>query len=269
MKYLLIALAGFLTTANEAWAWGDTGHKIVCEIAIRLVKPETRSRIGQIMAEDSESQSFVDACTWPDHPRKRAAEHFLNLPRNAGGLGATDCGEAAGCVVTAINRDFAVLASNSTDAAAKRAALKYLSHWVGDVHQPLHVSFADDRGGNDIRVTGECSPNLHSAWDTCLVLKAVGDDTQAAIAEFLKTLTPEQRNRWVAGSARDWANESFAISRRPETRYCTWLGDACVRSMEGVRIDRAYLDTNLPVVREQLLKAGVRLAQLLDRALTP
>src|SRR6202042_1022788 len=64
--------------------------------------------------------------------------------------------------------------------AGKLASLKFLGHWVGDIHQPLHVSFEDDRGGNNIAVTGECGSNLHSAWDTCLVLKAVGEDAGAA-----------------------------------------------------------------------------------------
>ena len=75
--------------------------------------------------------------------------------------------------MTAIKRDFEVLSSNASQ-AQKLASLKFLGHWVGDVYQPLHVSFEDDRGGNSVLVTGLCGANLHSAWDTCLVLKAVG-----------------------------------------------------------------------------------------------
>lgn len=267
MKYLLIVLPLILMASSEAHAWGDNGHRIICEVALKVMAPETRGKIEKIMMGDGEAQSFADGCTWPDHPRKRAAEHFVNLPRTSQGLTSENCGEAAACVVVAINRDFAVLASSGVDAAEKRAALKYLSHWVGDVHQPLHVSFADDRGGNDIKVTGGCSANLHSTWDTCLVQKAMGDDVQAAVDQLLKAITPAQREKWATGTAKDWANESFAISVRPELRYCTRQGDACVQSTESVRIDDAYLDANLPLVREQLVKAGVRLALLLERAL--
>ena len=62
----------------------------------------------------------------------------------------------------------------------KLAALKFLGHWVGDLHQPLHVSFEDDRGGNEIAVHGECSGKLHGAWDTCLVLKTVSEDVSTS-----------------------------------------------------------------------------------------
>ena len=103
---------------------------------------------------DGQFQSFSDACTLPDHPRKRASDHFVNLSRDATGL-TDDCGVSSPCVATAIAKDFAVLSSNS----ATDASLKFLGHWVGDVHQPLHVSFEDDRGGNGIRVSGECRKN--------------------------------------------------------------------------------------------------------------
>jgi organic hydroperoxide reductase OsmC/OhrA len=67
---------------------------------------------------------------------------------------------------------------------------------VGDVHQPLHVSFEDDRGGNNISVGGECRGSLHAAWDTCLVSKAVGSEVDAAATELLKSITPAKIEEW-------------------------------------------------------------------------
>ena len=269
MKCVLVVFFGFLAITTEAHAWGDTGHKVVCELALRLVAPETRGRIEQLISTDGEFRSFADSCSWPDHPRKRAAEHFLNLPRESTGLSAENCGESPQCVVTAIDKDFAVLASKSADAQSKLAALKYLGHWVGDVHQPMHVSFADDRGGNDIKASGDCGPNLHAVWDTCLVQKVVGDDLEMALRDMMGTLTDQQRRQWADGAAKDWANESFALTERSETRYCVREGTTCAPPAERLRIDPAYLAANVPVVRVQLLKAGVRLAYLLDRALAP
>src|SRR5258708_17221771 len=80
--------------------------------------------------------------------------------------------------------------SNTVSQAEKLESLKFLGHWVGDIHQPLHVSFEDDRGGNSILVSGLCGSNLHAAWDTCLVLKAVGEDVGGAVTELMKTITP-------------------------------------------------------------------------------
>jgi hypothetical protein len=106
------------------------------------------------------------------------------------------------------------------DDEAKLEALKFLGHWVGDVHQPLHVSFEDDRGGNNILVTGECGSNLHSAWDTCLVLKAVGEDVGEAATELMKTITPAEIESWTRSEPMDWANESFVIAEQAQTKYC-------------------------------------------------
>jgi hypothetical protein len=270
MRAFLIAVAACVGMSGNAWAWGDTGHTIVCEIALRLVQPSTRANIQQLLRNDPQFRNnFAKSCTFPDHPRKRASEHFLNLPRTASGIGpfGSPCFQADKCVVTAIASDVAVLASNAP-AQAKLTALKFLGHWVGDVHQPLHISFEDDRGGNNITTTGSCASTMHSTWDTCLVNKAVGTNPAQAAATLIRTITPQLRAQWSASGPVDWANESYAIARAPTTKYCVMQGFSCVLpNPPKVRIDNAYLATNIPIVRERLQKAGVRLANQLDRLL--
>jgi hypothetical protein len=117
--------------------------------------------------------------------------------------------------VTAIKKDFDVLSSSNASQAQKLASLKFLGHWVGDIHQPFHVSFEDDRGGNNILVTGECGSNLHAAWDTCLVRNAVGEDVDQAATELMKTITPAEIEIWSRSTPMNWANESFAIAEHP------------------------------------------------------
>jgi nuclease S1 len=169
--------------------------------------------------------------------------------------------------VTAIEKDFDVLSSNNASQTQKLASLKFLGHWVGDIHQPLHVSFEDDRGGNNVMVMGECGPNLHSAWDTCLVLKAVGEDVGEAATELMKSITPAEIESWTHSTPMDWANESFAIAERAQTKYCSRQGAVCDHPAGKVQIDAAYVAANVPIVKEQLQRAGVRLAHLLDAAL--
>jgi len=101
------------------------------------------------------------------------------------------------------------LSSNNASQAQKLASLKFLGHWVGGIHQPLHVSFEDDRGGNSVLVTGLCGSNLHSAWDTCLVLRAVGEDVNEAATELMNAITPARIESWTHSAPMDWANESF------------------------------------------------------------
>jgi S1/P1 Nuclease len=267
LKVALLALVALLPISSDAWAWGDQGHKVICEIAFRLAQPNTRAEIRKLIGTDEQFNTCSDSCTWPDHPRQRASEHFVNLPRDSAGLGSETCLGASACVVTAIKKDFEVLSSNSASQAQKLASLKFLGHWVGDIHQPLHVSFEDDRGGNNVLVTGECGSNLHSAWDTCLVLRAVGEDVNEAAAELLKTITPAKIESWAQSHPMDWANESFAIAEQAQTKYCIRQGASCEHPSSKVKIDAAYVAVNTPIVREQLQKAGVRLAHMLDAAL--
>ena len=113
-------------------------------------------------------------------------------------------------------------------------------------------------------VVGECSANLHSAWDTCLVLKAVGEDVGEAATELLKTITPARIESWTHSAPMDWAHESFAIAEQARTEYCIRRGASRDHPSGKVKIDTAYVAVNTPIVREQLQKAGVRLAHLLD-----
>jgi len=268
MRHVLLALVVLFLVGSDAWAWGDEGHKIVCEIAMRLAQPSTRAEIQKLISTDERFDSFSDSCIWPDHPRQRASEHFLNLPRDSDGLHSEACPGASACVVTAIRKDFDVVSSTSASQAQKLASLKFLGHWVGDIHQPLHVSFEDDRGGNGILVTGECgASNLHSAWDTCLVLKAVGENVNEAATELMKTITPARIASWTHSEPKDWANESFAIAEQAQTKYCIRQGTSCDQPAGKVTIDAAYVVANAPVIREQLQKASVRLAHLLDASL--
>jgi len=154
LSCLALSLA-FLGSASPVWAWGDLGHRVICQIAFQELNDKARAEVVCLIALDERFQSFTDACTWFDHPRKRAEEHFVNLPRSLQSITTTGCHGVPKCLFTAIPVDREVLRT-STDDQAKLASLKYLGHWIGDIHQPFHVSFADDRGGNFIRESGPC-----------------------------------------------------------------------------------------------------------------
>ena len=150
----------------------------------------------------------------------------MNLARDAHEIGADECPLADRCVVTAIAKDVATLSDASNSDVARLIALKFLGHFVGDVHQPMHVSFEDDRGGNSVDTTGTCGSNLHSAWDTCLLSRPS--------APTLRQRRPADRRgrpanawAWVQSSPVDWANESFAISIADLTDYCDLAGTTC------------------------------------------
>jgi hypothetical protein len=140
MIRLLLSTFALLALCDSALAWGDLGHKVICEIAFQLVQPDTRAAVRRLIESDAEFRAFADSCVFPDHPRRRTSD---------------ECPQADRCVLTAILADSKVLASKAETDADRLIALKSLEPWVGDIHQPLHVSFGDDRGGNNISVSGQ------------------------------------------------------------------------------------------------------------------
>ena len=91
MRHFLLLLLALMSFCGNAWAWGDEGHKIVCEIAFRLAQPDTRAAVRKLIRSDTEFDTFTDSCVYPDHPRKRAPEHFINFPRDSHGLTSDEC----------------------------------------------------------------------------------------------------------------------------------------------------------------------------------
>ena len=106
MRFMLIVGLAVVGFCGEAQAWGDEGHKIVCEIAFRLAQPDTRAAVRKLIRSDTEFDTFSESLRLPDHPRKRASEHFINLPRDSSGLTSDDCPAADKCVLTAILEQF-------------------------------------------------------------------------------------------------------------------------------------------------------------------
>ena len=227
----LLLVVGASGKAAPAWAWGDLGHKIVYQIAFQGLNAKARAEVVRLIALDETFDSFTDACTWPDHPRKRAEGHFINVPRTLQTIATAQCHAVSKCLFTAIDTDREVL-HTSTDDAAKLASLKFLGHWVGDIHQPLHVSFAGDRGGNFIRESGPCQNSLHTVWDTCIIEKKLGTDPQTVARDLLNGLPESDKTAWVAIPIEGWANESFQVTRRKSVGYC-------VGSASSVSISRA------------------------------
>jgi len=91
MRCVLLASFALAWLCSDAHAWGDAGHKMICEIAFRLAQPDTRAAIRKLINSDTRFNTFSDSCVFPDHPRMRAPEHFINLPRDSGGLTSDEC----------------------------------------------------------------------------------------------------------------------------------------------------------------------------------
>jgi S1/P1 Nuclease len=276
------AAFGFIT-ALEACAWGDAGHRIVCQLAYLELTSAAKAKADALIALDPKFKSFATSCTWPDiFPVVRPAEHFLNVPRGSRTVEAGNlCPVAERCVTKAILNDAQELASNPGPGERLRL-LKSLGHWVGDIHQPLHVSFEDDKGGNYIAASGGCASSLHLVWDICIVESQIGSDEGKAAALLRSEITDEDRKAWVPASLDPsavavWATESLEIATRPSVQYCFQHNGGCWYAPEAEQfagerrtagITAHYLEEEAPVVRERLKKAGIRLAAILNAVLS-
>lgn len=269
--------------STSAHAWGAKGHRIVCEIAYQELKPEARDVVRALIASDGSFSTFADSCTWADEKQQKNArrqDHFINVPRYYYEVRTGRCRLGDTCLFSAIDFDVNRL-SYSTKKKERLASLKYLGHWVGDIHQPLHVSYADDWGGNKVVQTSDlCYDTLHSVWDSCVISSYLRGSVQEEAQKLLSELG-ERRTAWNDTTPIEWADESYDITRQAWVSYCN-LSDKNVcfygpgdefwepgDDQKTVHVDEDYLETALPIVRERLLMAGVRLGALLNRILAP
>jgi len=233
--WLFLTLAASMSITSPAYPWGTKGHEIV-------------------------AATLADASTWPDKAgRRRIAVdpyHFMNFPKDANTYDQQrDC-KLRNCIVEAIAWYVQVLKSPDAPRNEKRIALRFIAHLVGDIHQPLHAGFAEDRGGNsvDVRFNGR-KENLHSLWDTALVELEQGTPAEIA-ARIQAALTSDDVKQWQQGSPAEWALESLAIVRAQVYRL-----------LASGEIEASYTEAARAVICTRLAQAGARLAWLLNEML--
>jgi hypothetical protein len=261
---LLATLAASLCLAvpQPALAWGASGHAIVAELAQRRLEPGPLAKVKALLGGEV---SLASIASWADDVRPHETEtsnwHFVDIPYDASRYDpARDCQESprGDCVIQAIGRLRGVLADGSQSREARARALKFLVHFVGDIHQPLHCAErSHDRGGNDVMVFFFGNRvALHAVWDTSIIDKRVfnwGEYVRYLEEEWFPK---EDAAKLAKGGPVDWALESHAIAVK------------VVYAIPGdFNLGEDYYKKALPVVDRQLAAAGVRLAKLLNEAL--
>jgi S1/P1 Nuclease len=277
----------FVMAPSPASAWGQGGHYTVCELGYLNLTPAAKAEVDRLVTLDGRFASFTETCTFPDSPVARASEHYANYRRTDRRISGPGCPGGRPCVLGAIDSDLAILRSPGSTDPQKATAILFIGHWFGDLHQPLHISFADDRGGNSIKESGPCSGSLHSVWDTCVIERRIfapGTDrvarARAAAAALNAGITAGQRRNWVRSKPWQWAGESYKITLAAPTGYCVRKAGACWYSatkrefatgdpQRTVTVDDAYLDRAKPIVATRLKRAGIRLAHELNRSFDP
>lgn len=242
---LLLVLSG---SVSSVLAWGNQGHQIIAMLAEAQLSPAAHKEVKRLLALEP-GATLTSISTWADEHRSpaTAAWHYVNFPRDSCNYQPKrDCPDGK-CVVVAIERQLEILEAESSD-EKRLIALKYLVHLIGDIHQPLHAGYADDKGGNTYQLQAFMrGSNLHALWDTGMI-KAIDKDNESIVRGLLiRPLTT--------------ANGAFQPALVAE-ESCKIVGKPGFYPERNVTT--TYVETYTPLMLYQLALAGSRLAQTLN-----
>jgi hypothetical protein len=255
----------FSQATPRGFAWGPEGHHVTVILAEKYLTPETAARVKELLG----LENLLDASVWADDYRHDHPEtgpwHYIDIPLRHTTIDLRrDCPNGD-CVLVKTKAFLAVLKDTHADRTAKTQALRYVIHFVGDLHQPLHDEDDNDKGGNTrlVQLGSHVPPpgltdNLHWLWDTGLIERINSYDQVLAESVRLK-VTHADLMTWARGSVEDWILEAHSLAR---TVAYQGLGNA-----NPAVIPLEYERRADQVIETQLARAGVRLAFLLNEAL--
>lgn len=281
MKRVLVLF--ILCFSSNIYALGSKGHWLVCQLAFENLSSiqqgaltkltnhfpvKQKQRLNAYLNRTANTKiTFADACSWADAIRNNdkflsfKSWHYLNVARDQTRVEVGDC--QGNCIIAAIifhQQQFI----EETYPANKIQALLFLAHWIGDIHQPLHVSFKSDLGGNKIKVIDKINSkkhrckNLHQVWDRCLLNKASRKTQLSSLSISLYNNEIDflnQKNILI------WANQSLEITRSKSIGYCKEKNRnvVCLPLSQAIMFDLSYYNQNKPILIKQIKLAALRL----------
>ncbi|KAL5730096.1 Endonuclease 1 [Ranunculus cassubicifolius] len=281
MNLFLVCL--ILILAPKAQAWSKEGHIMTCRIAQGLLEPHAAEVVKNLLPDYADGD-LSSLCTWPDQIRHwykyrwTSSLHFIDTPDKACTFDySRDCHDSNGlknmCVAGAIQNFTSQLSHYKEGSSDRRynmtEALLFLSHFMGDIHQPLHVGFTSDEGGNTVQLRWfKHKSNLHHVWDREIILTAAaelyGKDVDLFQDAIQKNLThgawSDDMTAWkdcddLYSCPTKYAMESIGLA-------CKW---AYKDVTQGVTLSEKYFESRMPIVAKRIAQGGVRLAMILNK----
>ncbi|MBL4899593.1 MAG: S1/P1 nuclease [Colwellia sp.] len=280
----------FISFSNPSFALGKLGHQIVCQLAFEHLSSTKKAQVSALLStipkkhqhlinhynykKPNSEISFANACTWADAIKRLEkfktyrTWHYMNVPREHMSIKANDCSK--NCIPQAILKHQQILTKSKSPVNWQQTqALLFLSHWLGDIHQPLHISFADDLGGNNVtfsHLATKCK-NLHSYWDNCILYKG-----RKSKEKWLTLLTEKwdqhSQPKWQKAQVWQWADESYQLVKSVSLNYCQLNNQGICQKLTGkIRLPKNYLSQHQVVMEQRLLLAAQRLTKILEATL--
>lgn len=248
MKKILIVCTIITFVTTNSYAWGKRGHELVAEVAFNHLDAKTKENVLKYL----DGMSIEQAANWMDNMRSNKQYDYLKPYHYVNFEKGTPASEISGDnIINLLNKTFKDL-DNIKDLSNDeiRTRLFYVFHLIGDVHQPLHVGYGDDKGGNTVQISffGRGS-NLHAMWDSDII-----EYKGLTLTEVLQANTYSQKELLAVQQINtlQWANDS-----RKYLKNAYALSDA--------KINDFYIEANYPIIKQQILKAGLRLAAVLEQ----
>jgi hypothetical protein len=274
MSAIRVAIALVLTLqASAALSWGDEGHRITGYVANSALTASTRAKLREVLGTDD----LATVATWMDDQRDlldreipgSSRWHYENRAACSTSTADKKRCPQGNCVTHQIERLRSLLSNPQLSREQRARTVRMLVHLIGDLHQPLHLADNRDRGGNDVWVyvgTDRDTSRLHAVWDTRFVRFSLRRKPEFAFARELIEKYRINLTTWQQGNVDTWASESYLLGK--QSVYATLPNFSCGNSItRPIRLDNEYIENAKITVQEQLTKAGLRIAAVLNQSL--
>lgn len=278
-SYFFLTIVIVVLLPVRTVGWGNKGHQVIARIATARLSTSARQAIAELL---SRGETLDGVSTWADQIKTQRPEtkswHFVAIPfGDSYYTRAKHCARTETCIIDAIGQQIKILRDTNKDSKERAEALKFLVHLIGDLHQPFHVTTntnPPDGLAAKVKVftLSERSTYLREAWDNDLVdyglsqsSKTVSDYATKLTNKFRRSSAKQNSFISTQGSVTDWALEAHRLTGGSGGAYYHTNGEFMVADKErSWKLDRAYYDRNLPVAEGQLVRAGARLAKVLN-----
>ncbi|MDC0029890.1 S1/P1 nuclease [Pseudomonadota bacterium] len=254
-----LSFALLITISFNANAWWDKAHRMVCDEAYKLLSVPAKKFVDPLIKEHG---SYGTACLWADWVKNEDRQntrswHYINLPDSEQNTYKASCPEN-GCLIYAFHKQIKVLNNRSKSFRERAEAVWFIGHFVGDVHQPMHAGYPEDRGGNDhkLKFPDGTSTNMHSVWDGQIIEHMDSLFGEQYLLKNVSRKIGKFINNPQSTEFESWAQESRDIAMQGSVGY---------RNNELKIVTNEYMENHFEIVQERIALGAIRLSQILNR----
>jgi hypothetical protein len=253
-----ICCALLLMCSMDSTAWWDTGHSMICDEAYKLLSPAALQEVDPLIEEHG---SFGRACLWADwikgERKETRSSHYINLPDTEQNTYMAKCPQN-GCIIESFYNQLKVLNNQSSSFRTRQEALWFVGHFVGDIHQPMHVGYPEDLGGNrhQLKFSNGKKTNMHKVWDGQIIEHMETLHGKDYLLKQVEIAIKNFSNVDHSDEIESWAQESRNLAMDDSVGY---------RSNVLKIVTNEYMESHFESVQKRIALAAIRLGQTINK----